>query len=328
MSIPVDSPTPNISPKITLENDYLKSLQQRYAFATILIPFLGLLVAIYTTFKLGISLVDIGLFLIMYTLTMLGITVGFHRHFAHGAFKTNTVIRVLLAILGCMSAQGPVIQWASIHRRHHKYSDRPGDPHSPLIYKGEKWATLRGLWHGQVAWMLNSDVTNTVVFAKDLLRDPIITKVNRFYLTWVILGLAIPAIIDGLLTGTWIGLLQGFLWGGLVRIFCVNHAFWTINSIAHCYGQRPFETEEQSHNTFWLSLANFGEAWHNNHHAFPHSALLGLKWWQIDMGGGVILALQKVGLAWDLKTPTAGMIAEKLKVNKQSENLTIDASNF
>jgi stearoyl-CoA desaturase (delta-9 desaturase) len=227
-----------------------------------------------------------------------------------------------------MSAQGPVIQWASIHRRHHKYSDRPGDPHSPLIYQGEKWGTLRGLWHGQVAWMLNSDVTNTAVFAKDLLRDPIITKVNRLYLTWVVLGLAIPAILDGLFTWTWIGILQGFLWGGLVRIFCVNHAFWTINSIAHCYGQRPFDTEEYSHNTFWLSLANFGEAWHNNHHAFPHSALLGLKWWQIDIGGWVILALKKVGLVWDLKTPTAGMITEKLNVHKQPEYSKLDVNNF
>ncbi|MBE9252106.1 acyl-CoA desaturase [Dolichospermum sp. LEGE 00240] len=328
MSIRLDSPTQHQSPKITIENDYLKSLQQRYAFATILIPFFGFVIAIYTTFKFGISSVEIGLFLVMYTLTMLGITVGFHRHFAHCAFRTNTVIRVLLAILGSMSAQGPVIQWASIHRRHHKYSDRPGDPHSPLIYQGEKWGTLRGLWHGQIAWMLNSDVTNTAVFAKDLLKDPVITKVNRLYLTWVVLGLAIPAILNGLLTETWTGVLQGFIWSGLVRMFCVNHAFWTINSIAHCYGQRPFDTEEQSHNTFWLSLANFGEAWHNNHHAFPNSALLGLKWWQIDIGGWVILALKKVGLAWDIKTPTAGMITEKLNVHKQPEYSELDVNNF
>jgi stearoyl-CoA desaturase (Delta-9 desaturase) len=328
MSMRLNSETQDNGIKITIENNYLKSLQQRFAFATIFIPCFGLVVAIGTTLLFGISALEIGLLLAMYTLTMLGITVGFHRHFAHCSFQTNTFIRVLLGILGSMSAQGPIIQWASIHRRHHKYSDRPGDPHSPLSYLGDKWGTIRGLWHGQVAWMLNSDVTNTALFAKDLLRDPVITKVNRLYLTWVALGLAIPAIVGGVLTGTWTAVLQGFLWGGLVRIFIVNHAFWTINSIAHCYGQRPFDTDEQSRNTSWLAVANFGEGWHNNHHAFPHSALLGLKWWQIDIGGWVILALKKVGLAWDLKIPTAVMIAEKSNVQKNSEQTKVDIKNF
>ncbi|MGK7872422.1 MAG: acyl-CoA desaturase [Xenococcaceae cyanobacterium] len=298
-------------PKITIENDYLRALQRRFALATILTPFLGSILAIAMAFQFGIGAVEIGLLVSMYTLTMLGITVGFHRYFTHCAFQTNTVVRVILAILGSMSAQGPVIQWASIHRRHHKYSDRPGDPHSSHRYVGDRWGWLRGLWHGQVGWMFNSDVTNTTLFAKDLLRDPLITKVNRLYMTWVILGLAIPTVLGGVLIGSWMGALQGFLWGGLVRIFLVNHAFWTINSIAHFYGNSPFDTDDQSRNNIWLVGANFGEAWHNNHHAFPNSAMLGLKWWQIDIGGWVIRALEKVGLAWDIKVPTVGMIDAK-----------------
>ena len=217
-----------------------------------------------------------------------------------------------------MSAQGPVIQWASIHRRHHKYSDRPEDPHSPLAHINPEvshfWEVLHGLWWGQVGWMFNSDVTNTVLFAKDLLRDREISKVNRLYLTWVVLGLVIPTLLGGLLTQSWLGLLEGLLWGGLLRIFLVNHAFWTINSLSHWYGHRSFNTEDNSQNTPFLALVNFGEAWHNNHHAFPYSAILGLKWWQIDLGGYVILILQRLGLVWDVKVPTATRIRENFDI--------------
>jgi len=292
--------------KITIGNDQLKQLQRRFALATVLIPFLGSVLAIGLLWRCGIGAVEVALLVSMYALSIIGITVGFHRHFAHCAFKTNIAVRIILAILGSMAAQGPVIHWVSNHRRHHQYSDQPGDPHSPHLYEG-----IRGLWHGHIGWMLNSEVTNAAVFAKDLLQDSGIAKVNRLYLTWVILGLAIPGVIGGVVTGTWMGAWQGFLWGGLVRIFLAHHVTWSINSITHLYGSRTFDTSEQSTNNLWLAIPTFGEAWHNNHHAFPNSGKFGLQWWQIDLGYWVIRALEFAGLVWKVKTPTAAMIEAK-----------------
>ncbi len=297
--------------KITIANDYLQQLQQRFAFATILIPFIGSVLAIGLFRLSDVGGVEIGLLVSMYALTMVGITVGFHRHFAHSAFRTNIAIRIILAILGSMAAQGPVIHWVSNHRRHHQYSDQPGDTHSPHVYEGQKFAQLRGFWYAHIGWMLNSEVTNSMLFAKDLLQERAIAKVNQLYLAWVILGLAIPALLGGVLTATWIGALQGFLWGGLVRIFLAHHATWSINSITHLYGSRAFDTREQSTNNIWLAIPTVGEAWHNNHHAFPNSAKFGLQWWQVDLGYWVIRVMEVLGLAWDVKAPTAGMIEAK-----------------
>ena len=292
--------------KITITNDNLKQLQRRFALVTVLIPFLGSVLAIGLLWRAGIGAVEVVLLVSMYALSLIGITVGFHRHFAHCAFRTNIAVRIILAILGSMAAQGPVIHWVSNHRRHHQYSDQPGDPHSPHFHEG-----VRGLWHGHIGWMLNNEVTNAAVFAKDLLRDSAIAKVNQLYLTWVILGLVIPSVVGGVLTLTWMGALQGFLWGGLVRIFLAHNATWSINSITHLYGNRSFDTQEQSTNNLWLAMPTVGEAWHNNHHAFPNSAKFGLKWWQVDLGYWVIRVLEVVGLAWDVKAPTAGMIEAK-----------------
>lgn len=294
------------SPKIIIENDSLQQLQRRFALATVLIPFLGSVLAIGLLWRLKIGMVEIGLLVSLYALTIVGITVGFHRLFAHCAFRTNTPVRIMLAILGSMAAQGPLIHWVSNHRRHHQYSDQPGDPHSPHLYQG-----MRGLWHGHVGWMFSSQVTNSALFAKDLLRDPVLAKVNQWYLTWVTLGLAIPTVLGGVLTGSWLGAFQGFLWGGLVRIFLAHHVTWSINSITHLYGNRPFHTREQSTNNIWLAIPTFGEAWHNNHHAFPNSAKFGLNWWQIDLGYWVIRTLEFVGLVGEIKSPTPEMIEAK-----------------
>ena len=297
--------------KITIENVHLQKIQRRFAFGTIFIPFIGSIFAVVLLSLSNIDGLQIGLLVSMYTLTLIGITVGFHRHFSHSSFKTNIAIRIILAISGSMAVQGPVIHWVSNHRRHHQYSDQPGDTHSPHIYEGQKFAKFRGLWYAHIGWMLNSEVTNSTLFARDLLQERAIAKVNQLYLVWVLLGLAIPAILGGILSGTWIGGLEGFFWGGLFRIFLAHHATWSINSITHLYGKRPFETKEQSTNNIWLAIPTYGEAWHNNHHAFPNSAKFGLQWWQVDLGYWVIRTLEILGLAWDVKAPTAGMIEAK-----------------
>ncbi|WP_364420313.1 fatty acid desaturase, partial [Moorena sp. SIO3H5] len=298
--------------KITVKsNNHLKIQQQLHALAINVIPLLGTVAAVAIASQLGIGLVEIGLLLSMYILTLVGISVGFHRHFAHCAFQTNTAIRVILAIFGSMACQGPVIYWVSNHRRHHQYSDRHGDPHSPYCDGDQSLSPIQGLLHAQIGWTFTHEITNTFFFAKDLLRDPLISKVNNLYYFWSFIGVVIPSILGGMLTGTSMGVLSGFLWGGCVRLFLSYHFTNSINSITHLYGSRPFDTSEQSTNNLWLAIPTFGEAWHNNHHAFPNSGKFGLQWWQIDLGYWVIRSLEFAGLVWEVKTPTARMIEAK-----------------
>ncbi|WP_200892398.1 acyl-CoA desaturase [Aliterella atlantica] len=302
------SPLP--SQKLTIANDYLQNIYRRVALVTVTIPCLGVVAAIELLWNLGIGAVEIGLLLGMYAVTTFGVEVGFHRHFSHHAFQTTTSIKVILAILGAMAAQGGVVYWVAHHRRHHQYADVPGDPHSPHLHEN----SLRGLWHAHLGWTLNGEVTNSMVFARDLLRDPVIAKVNQLQQVWVILGLAIPTIIGGLLTMTWMGAFEGLIWGGLVRIFLAHQVINSTNSICHLYGSRPFDSSDRSANNLWLAIPSWGQSWHNNHHAFPNSAVVGLDWWQIDLGGWVIRLLEKSGLAWNVKVPTASLIEAKRSI--------------
>lgn len=307
------------SQKLTLANDYLQNIYKRLSLLTVLIPFFGSVVAIGLLWRFGISPVEVGLLISMYALTILGIEVGFHRHFAHHAFQTTTPIRVILAILGAMAAQGGVTFWVAHHRRHHQYTDLPGDPHSPHLNGDGIRGRLIGLWHSHMGWILAGEITNSLIFAKDLLRDPVIAKVNRLQQVWVILGLVIPAVLGGILSGTWLGAFQGFIWGGLVRVFLGHHFIQSINSICHVYGGRLFDTDNYSTNNLWLAIPTWGQSWHNNHHAFPNSAIIGLKWWQIDLGAWVIRTLEFLGLAWNVKAPKEEMIEAKIKATKATE---------
>jgi len=308
MSIQSDSTESRQRQNLIIVNDYLQNRYKRLSLVTALIPLLGLVVAIGLLGCLGIDPVAVGLLVTMYSLTTLGIEVGFHRHFSHQAFQTTTAFRVILAILGSMAAQGGVIYWVAHHRRHHQYSDIPGDPHSPHLYGDGIRGRLHGLWHAHVSWTLDGEITNSMLFAKDLLRDPIITKVNQLQQVWVILGLAIPAVLGGMLTWTWMGAFQGFIWGGLVRVFLGHQFIASGNSIGHAYGNRPFNTDDRSTNNIWLAIPTWGQSWHNNHHALPNSAIVGLEWWQIDLGAWLIRALEFTSLAWNVKVPTADMI--------------------
>lgn len=296
---------------LTIENNYLQTLYRRLAIVTLLIPFIGSLEAIGLLWNSMLSPVDVGLLVSMYALTILGIEVGFHRHFSHHAFQTTTAIRVILAILGSMAAHGGVMYWVAHHRRHHQYTDVAGDPHSPNLHGDSFWGRLRGLWHAHLGWVLNGEITNSILFAKDLLRDPVIAKVNQLQHVWVILGLVIPFVLGGVLTGTWMGAFQGLVWGGLVRIFLGQLVIGSTNSICHLYGGRPFKTDAYSTNNIWLAIPSWGQSWHNNHHAFPNSAIVGLEWWQIDLGCWVIRILEKLGLAWDVRVPTASQVKTK-----------------
>jgi stearoyl-CoA desaturase (Delta-9 desaturase) len=245
---------------------------------------------------------DLLVLAVTYTLTGLGITVGYHRLFTHRSFKTTRSVRVLLAVLGSMAVEGPVLEWVATHRKHHRFSDHPGDPHSPHVDHAPGWrGSLRGLWHAHVGWMFRGkDMANPARYAKDLLADRDLRFISRAFPLWVLVGLAVPFGLGVALTGSIVGGLTGLLWGGAVRIFLLHHATFSINSLCHSFGRRPFTTRDQSRNLAWLAPLAFGEAWHNNHHAFPTSARHGLSRWELDPGAWLIAALERTHLAWDV----------------------------
>jgi stearoyl-CoA desaturase (Delta-9 desaturase) len=245
---------------------------------------------------------DLVVLAIVYVLTGAGITVGFHRLFTHRSFKTGRLLRATFAMLGSAAVEGPLIEWVSTHRKHHRFTDRPGDPHSPHVGHGDGWrGAVRGLVHAHVGWMYRrGEYASPQRYAKDLLADPVMRVIDRTFGLWVLAGLALSFGLGVALTGSVVGGLTGLLWGGAVRILVLHHATFSINSLCHFFGRRRFSTADHSRNLAWLALPTFGEAWHNNHHAFPTSAHHGLTRWQLDPGGWLIDGLERVGLAWDV----------------------------
>jgi stearoyl-CoA desaturase (delta-9 desaturase) len=231
-----------------------------------------------------------------------GITVGFHRLLTHRSFKCSRLLRAAFAALGSAAAEGPVIDWVATHRRHHQYSDVEGDPHSPHVGHGSGWrGAIRGLLHAHIGWVFSDmEVADERRYAKDLLADPWIRFVDRTFVLWVLVGLAGAFGLGVALTGSVKGGLTALLWGGAARIFLVHHATFSINSLCHFFGRQHYDTGDESRNLAWLAIPTWGEAWHNNHHAFPTSYRHGLRRWQIDPAAGVIRLLEMAGLAWDV----------------------------
>jgi stearoyl-CoA desaturase (Delta-9 desaturase) len=300
-----------VVPGIAQANRRARTLERRIALVVVILPVVGLVAAIVQLWGRAVGPVDLALLAGMYFVTSIGIGIGYHRLVAHGSFQTVGPIRALLAVFGSMAAQGPILYWAAIHRRHHSCSDQPGDPHSPHVGQGAGLGgLLRGFWHAHVGWLFAHEITDWSRYGIDLLRDRTLFVINRLYFLWVVLGLALPAAVGGALTRSWHGALTGLVWGGLVRIFLVHHVTWGVNSICHIYGTTPFRSRDESRNNAWLALPSFGEAWHNNHHAFPFSAVHGLRWWQVDLNAGMIRGLEALGLAWNVKVPTPKMLRE------------------
>ena len=231
-----------------------------------------------------------------------GVTVGFHRLLTHRSFKCHRLTRAALAALGSAAAEGPVIDWVATHRKHHDFSDEVGDPHSPHVGHGDGWrGQLGGFVHAHVGWVFSDmEVADEQRYARDLVNDPWIKFVDRTFVLWVALGLAFAFGLGVLFTGTVSGGLKGLLWGGAARIFFVHHATFSINSVCHFFGRRDFDTGDESRNVAWLAIPTWGEAWHNNHHAFPTSYRHGLRRWQLDPSAAMIRTLEALGLAWDV----------------------------
>jgi stearoyl-CoA desaturase (Delta-9 desaturase) len=266
------------------------------------LPFLALGIVCWQVWSDLLRWSDVAVFLIMYVLTGLGVTVGFHRHLTHRSFKTSRPLRGLLAILGSVAIEGPVISWVADHRKHHTFSDQEGDPHSPHVgHGGGLRGALKGLAHAHVGWLfIHTHRGARKRYARDLIDDPVISFVDRTFLFWAISGFAIAFGLGFAIGGTLDAALTGLLWGAGVRMLVVHHVTYSINSLCHFFGRQRFPTDDESRNLFWLAPITFGESWHNNHHAFPTSAFHGMRRWEFDPSGIVIRGLEKLGLVWDV----------------------------
>lgn len=288
----------------TISSPYIHRLQRKHFLLFDIAPIIGAVAAVAFLWVHPFGWTEAALLFAGWLVTGLGVTVGYHRLFTHRTFTATPAVQAVLAVLGSMAGQGAVISWVALHRRHHEYSDREGDPHSPNLSGGGLVGAMRGLAHSHFLWMRRHEYPNVVHYAPDLIKNRALVKVARLYYWWVGLGLVIPTVIGGLVDLSWHGAVSGLLWGGFVRIFVLEHIVWAINSFLHMVGTKPFESRENSRNGGVFALITLGESWHNNHHAFPESPSFGLDWYRLDPGFWLIKVLQVAGLVWGLKTPS------------------------
>jgi stearoyl-CoA desaturase (delta-9 desaturase) len=288
-------------------------LARRVNVAAVVLPFAIFVAAVALLPRTVVGWTDIAILAVLYVMTGLGVTVGFHRLLTHNAFGTRRWMRYALAIAGSMAAQGPVLHWVADHRKHHAHTDEEGDPHSPHVDHGGGWqGALRGLYHAHVGWLWREQGRAARrKYAPDLVEDAVMVRISKLFEVWVLVSLLIPFAAGWVLTGEVRGAFTALLWGGLVRIFLLHHVTWSINSICHFFGRRRFATEDHSTNVFWLAPFSFGESWHHNHHAFPRAAVQGFRWWELDTSGLLIRGLEKLGLAWNVVRITPERQAQK-----------------
>jgi stearoyl-CoA desaturase (Delta-9 desaturase) len=269
------------------------------------VPFLALLAAVPVAWGWGLSWLDVAIGSVFYVVAGFGVTVGFHRYFTHGSFKAQRWLRIVLAVAGSLALEGGVVQWVADHRRHHAYADRDGDPHSPWRYGATMVGLAKGLFFAHCGWLLRRQPSNRARFAPDLLADRDIGRVDRLGLPIALVSLFGPPVLGGMLTWTWQGALTAFFWASLVRVALLHHTTWSINSICHVYGQRPFTTRtaDRAANFWPLAVISFGESWHNSHHADPTCARHGVLPGQLDPSARLIWLLAKAGWAYDVRWP-------------------------
>jgi stearoyl-CoA desaturase (delta-9 desaturase) len=286
---------------------------QVVTLVAVVVPPLGLVLAMGFLWGLEFHWIDLALFAGMYVLCAFGTTIGFHRYFTHKGFEARAPLKALLAILGCMTMQGPVTQWVTDHRKHHALSDKPGDPHSPHVGRGDgAWGALRGFVHAHVGWMFsNLGMEQGREYGRDLYDDRLVRTIDRLYLLWVVLTLGIPFAIGYAVGGTWGAGVEGLVWGGLIRIAAYQHATFSVNSICHMFGRQDYRSRDEARNNWVVALLVFGEGWHNNHHAFPVSARHGLHRWQLDVSWWVIRGLEKLRLVSNVKVPDAAQLERR-----------------
>ena len=288
-------------------------ISQIVTLVAVVVPPLGIVLAMGLLWGVAFHWYDLVILVVAYTICAFGTTIGFHRYFSHKSFEAMKPVKAGLAVLGCMTMQGPLTQWVTDHRKHHALSDKEGDPHSPHAGQEETaWGSVKGFVHAHVGWMFtNLGMEQGREYGKDLYQDRLIRTIDRMYIVWVVLTLGIPFALAYAIGGTLVAGLEGLVWGGLIRIFLYQHATFSVNSICHMFGRQDYRARDESRNNWLVAFLVFGEGWHNNHHAFPTSARHGLAWWQYDLSWWAIRGMEKVGLVWDVKLPTADQMRRR-----------------
>ncbi|MGX7826775.1 acyl-CoA desaturase [Actinokineospora sp. 24-640] len=284
--------------------------EQVSVYLFLLIPLAALAAAVPFAWGWGLGWTDVAIGAFFFMISGLGVTVGYHRYFTHSSFRATRALKIALAVAGGMSAQGSVIDWVADHRRHHAFSDKEGDPHSPWLFGTGPVAVMRGFWHAHMGWLFDRDRTNAERFAPDLLADDDVQRVDRMFPLLTIITMLAPALLGGLLTWSWQGALTAFFWAGIVRVALLHHTTWSVNSICHMLGDRPFKSRDRASNVWPLALISFGESWHNSHHADPTSARHGVLRGQVDISAGVIRIFERLGWATQVRWPTEQRLAK------------------
>jgi stearoyl-CoA desaturase (delta-9 desaturase) len=290
-----------------------KTGEQFMLYTFVIVPFLAFAAAIPVAWGWGLGWTDVVLMLVFYNVSGLGITVGYHRLFTHASFKANRPLRIAIAVAGSLAIEGPVIRWVADHRRHHAFSDREGDPHSPWRFGDTVPALMKGFWFAHIGWLFDLEHTNRDKYTPDLMRDRDIRIVDKLFPVWVLVSLILPGAIGGLVSMSWAGAVSAFFWASLVRIFVLHHVTWSINSVCHMIGERPFQARDRSANFWPLAILSFGESWHNMHHADPTAARHGVLRGQLDSSARTIWLFEKFGWATNVRWPKPERL-EKLRV--------------
>ncbi|WP_436761737.1 acyl-CoA desaturase [Streptosporangium sp. V21-05] len=302
---PAQGPKPDFDPE-------RKTLPEIITFGVVVgAPLIALVAAVPFAWGWGLGWSDILIAGVFYVVTGLGVTVGLHRHFTHGSFKAKRPLKIALGIAGSLSMEMSVLDWVATHRKHHKFSDKEGDPHSPWRFGTGFVAVSKGLLWAHMGWLFEADRANREKYAPDLVKDPDIIKLHKLFPVLAITTMVAPALLGGLLTWSWWGMATGFFWGTLVRIGLLHHVTWSINSICHVFGEEAFESRDKSRNVWWLAIPSFGESWHNLHHSDPTCARHGALKGQIDLSAGVIRLFERAGWAYDVRWPTPERLAAK-----------------
>jgi stearoyl-CoA desaturase (Delta-9 desaturase) len=294
------------------ESPELKTpMQQVVLLLFIVVPFLAALAAIPLLWGWGLSWLDVVIMAVMYAITGHGITIGFHRYLTHHGFHAKRWLRILLAVAGSMAIQGPVVRWVADHRKHHRFSDREGDPHSPWRYGTSVRALAKGFFWAHIGWLFDVEQTSQHRYAPDLVADRAIWRVSQTFAVWVTVSMLLPPLVGGLWTMSWQGALIAFFWGSLVRVALLHHVTFAINSVCHVTGRRPFKTRDRSRNVWWLALPSMGEAWHNFHHAEPTSARHGVRRFEIDTSAIVIRVMERLRWVQDVRWPDTNIVQRR-----------------
>ncbi len=299
------------------------SLVRRVAsIAAVTIPPIGLIVAIILLWGVAFSWIHLVLLVVGYLITAVGVTVGYHRLFTHKSFEAHPAVKWFLGVAGSMAIQGPILGWVATHRMHHQHSDKHADPHSPHVRAAKDgetvqrqgvWGSIRGFMHAHIGWFFTPDPPQEIMdrYVPDLMADPMTRRISDQFAFWVAVGIVLPGLIAWAVTGSWVGGLLGILWGSAARIFLVHHVTWSVNSVCHLWGTRPFKSHDHSRNNPVFGILALGEGWHNAHHAFPASARHGLRWWEFDAAYLMIRGLEVVGLAKNVRVPEPERIEAK-----------------